>query len=260
VRAEKQPKAWATRQSLNRYSYVEDDPVNYADPTGMFLTALTLFLDRAGFPNYGQGWNEFTLLQGDVFFENGDLVRIGGGYLLEPDGYSPEAPTTPASARNRSFAPCDKVTPADLDYQSDGGQKHIEDRHMQTLDTGVVPLNGPSQYVFDQSPDPSTGKAPTHADNFSLIADINAYTFENGTVSQNRRNFNYVFVATLPPEFPSIRPQAGPSPVRPFIGLDYPGKWVPGTPRYFPTNVNTLVVGPDCKTVQTSHPGKPRGQ
>jgi len=142
----------------------------------------------------------------------------------------------------------------------DGGQKHIEDRHMQTLDTGVVPLNGPSQYVFDQSPDPSTGKAPTHADNFSLIADINAYTFENGTVSQNRRNFNYVFVATLPPEFPSIRPQAGPSPVRPFIGLDYPGKWVPGTPRYFPTNVNTLVVGPDCKTVQTSHPGKPRGQ
>jgi hypothetical protein len=37
-------------QSLNRYSYVANDPINYQDASGQFLTALTLFLDRAGFP------------------------------------------------------------------------------------------------------------------------------------------------------------------------------------------------------------------
>ncbi len=74
-------------QSLNRYSYVANDPINYHDPSGQFLTALTLFLDRMGFPNAWGNFDEFALFEGELVNRRGDLVQIGGGYLLEPDGY-----------------------------------------------------------------------------------------------------------------------------------------------------------------------------
>jgi RHS repeat-associated protein len=69
-------------QTLNRYSYVANDPINYHDPNGQFLTALTLFLDRAGFPNAWANFNELTLLDGDHFYQDGELMRLGGKYLL----------------------------------------------------------------------------------------------------------------------------------------------------------------------------------
>ena len=123
---------------------------------------------------------------------------------------------------------------------------------MKFLDTGIIPLNGPSQYNFDPP--------GTFAQNWALIQAIDVYTFDNGTVSQSRTNRNFVFVTVVPPQFPILGTGQGPLPIRPYIGLDYPVNWVPRTPRYFPTNINTLVLGPDCKTVVTSHPGLPRGQ
>ncbi len=50
-------------QSLNRYSYVANDPINYHDPSGQFLTALTLFLDRWDFPQFGENWDEFHFME-----------------------------------------------------------------------------------------------------------------------------------------------------------------------------------------------------
>lgn len=219
----------ANPQSWNRYAYVVGNPLELVDPLGLddCLDGSTADLCVDG----GSG-PPVDLL--DVMYAPGGALGGGGG--------------TPGSS-NKPFSPCSTVSAGQLDYQADKGRQHIEDLHMSFVNTGVLPLaNRKSQYSFDP---------PGSRDqNFALVAAINAYTFDNGTVSQSRTNRNFVFVAVLPPQplFPMV-PASGP---RPAIGLE--ASQVFSLPLYFPTNVNTLVTSSDCKTVQTSHPGYPTGQ
>jgi RHS repeat-associated protein len=54
-------------QGLNRYSYVANDPVNAADPSGMFVLGIDRFLSGwGGFGSngsFGAGWDEFYFLE-----------------------------------------------------------------------------------------------------------------------------------------------------------------------------------------------------
>jgi RHS repeat-associated protein len=60
--------AVANPQSLNRYAYVQNDPVNLSDPSGAFVAPQIYSLMRLlGTPNFGSLFDEFDLLQIPVY-------------------------------------------------------------------------------------------------------------------------------------------------------------------------------------------------
>ncbi len=69
----------ANPQSLNGYSYVANDPVNSADPSGMFVVGIDRFLSGwGGFGNngfFGENWSEFDVMGIPVY----GLVVHGSG-------------------------------------------------------------------------------------------------------------------------------------------------------------------------------------
>jgi RHS repeat-associated protein len=99
----------ANPQSLNRYAYTLNDPVNLTDPSGLFIAPQEMGLRNAGWLNYdpfGGGWNEFdllnssTVLEGvwinwhikinpgfdgpDAWFVIDSIERVYGGLLMDP--------------------------------------------------------------------------------------------------------------------------------------------------------------------------------
>ena len=54
-------------QSLNHYSYTENDPVNAADPSGMVTVPLVYLSGGFGGGGFDDLWNEFDLLQLSVY-------------------------------------------------------------------------------------------------------------------------------------------------------------------------------------------------
>lgn len=237
-------------QTLNLYSYVYNNPATGLDIAGHAATMSPVAIHQLNNIMVGVGFDPIISLNttGELGLGPNTLPHGGdpiskGSYTVT--GYSEDGGTVYVSStpQNRPFPPCSNLTASDLDYTSDGGKQHIEDRHMQFLKTGVLPSMGPSQYIF-QTAIPGA----TLDDYFQLVETINAYTFENGTVSQSKGNHNFVFVAALLPQ--SVSPYL----VRAFIGRP----WDRDTQTYLsPTVINTLVVSPDCKTVQTSHVGEP---
>jgi RHS repeat-associated protein len=53
-------------QSLNRYSYAGNDPINSSDPSGRFVVGIDRFLSGSNFGNngfFGENWDEFFFLE-----------------------------------------------------------------------------------------------------------------------------------------------------------------------------------------------------
>ncbi len=51
-------------QSMNRYAYVRNDPVNLSDPSGMFIAPqLWYIMQQHGVGMFGSLWNEFDMLE-----------------------------------------------------------------------------------------------------------------------------------------------------------------------------------------------------
>ncbi len=127
-----------------------------------------------------------------------------------------------------------------LNYNAGGdtGWNHIVDRHIdQTID-----YVGKS--VYGRSPITT----PTLGIRKARVEAINNLTFNNGglTVQTDSRGRNtYVYVYGLEKDFKLIKLFA--------VGID---NETPGHQGQY-TNLNTLVVGDNCDTVITSHPGLP---
>jgi hypothetical protein len=149
--------------------------------------------------------------------------------------------------------PCQHVNPADLDYSQKrqyGGKKgvtetaeeHIIRRHgsgpISTLKPGEQgPVVSATSYYI--SSPPTSGKQMFD----DYIKYLNNATFNRPTEVRKLANGDYLFVK----DFPPIK-------VLPFV---------PATARYIGwdratfdrTSRNNLIVGSDCKAVQTSYPG-----
>jgi hypothetical protein len=144
--------------------------------------------------------------------------------------------------------PCRGVSASDLDYSQrrrygrgqralvQTAEEHIRMRHLN-------PSSGASQYTTDP---------PVSQDVlFQQVRGYNAATFTTPDMRRplqdSRGNITgYVFVKTFPPIVPHpIYENSGAG----WIGIDVQ---TGGT-----TLTNTLFLGPDCRTVQTSHPGFP---
>lgn len=86
-------------QSLNRYSYVQNDPVNFVDPTGLepdFASLYAVFGSRvADLPGFGTNWGSFGDLAMIMYEERLDNYRSGGGFRTNEEISQPPNPTLP---------------------------------------------------------------------------------------------------------------------------------------------------------------------
>ena len=225
-------------QSWNRYSYVTNDPLDFVDPSGLFLCSSSFCPPPPPDPP-------------DVGGGGGGGGGIGGAWPCTgfvsfwhagcpPTQQPPKPPTNPLDA-------CKGVTPDQLDYKSADGQTHIEDRHMAYMKGQSIPIddlgNGryraAGQYLF--SP------AGTDVQNFALVTQINAITFSSSAPTMSRGNI--VFTATLGPQPTVDLPYQ-----RKYIGLGGRESGSATMPRFEVSNTNVLVLRRDCKTVITSYP------
>jgi len=135
--------------------------------------------------------------------------------------------------------PCGGFSASDLDYSKN--KQHIIDDHLAWFQLKPAPSMTSSQYMFE-------GVIKSVSQAWTLIVAFNANSFENPeTISQVGNA--YRFTSLYPPHPPAA-----------YTGFER--KKIPilfGIPFYNTsrTMYNTVVVNTDCKTVETSYPGKP---
>jgi len=110
-------------QSMNRFSYVQNDPINAADPSGLVRTPWGFAFSEVGF---GSSWNEFDLLTGafvlqgvsvnwhiainpeltaedtSAWFVIDSIEPVYGGLLMDPGGPGGGAQARIDRARNQA--------------------------------------------------------------------------------------------------------------------------------------------------------------
>jgi hypothetical protein len=244
----------ANPQSLNRYIYSLNDPVNRLDPLGLeswesdaSFHGPGVILD--GTPMEGQLANiairmwqigAANLLLSGAWKAKDGSWQVGEKSLSEAND---QLRLLPISFQ-RVFNPCAGNLSKFLVYNkprkymgvTETAEKHIKERHASGphLDSHGTETN--SYYITD--PMLSTNNMFEHAKM------LNAFTFEYPDDVIIQGNGNYAFIKTFPPvPHPLKNKVAG------WIGFD--------VKRFNYTLTNTLIVQDDCVTVVTSFSGTP---
>ncbi|MEK6289585.1 MAG: RHS repeat-associated core domain-containing protein, partial [Acidobacteriota bacterium] len=255
-------------QSLNRYAYSGNDPINLIDPSGLASETVWrlyrgTFLGAGGFspgagmmpdaetwgyrlgslPGFGTVWGSMSELEEwryDV------LVQTGWKYdPAFPENFrsndDEEAPETVGPTD-----PCSGVSFGALDYSkvskyykgkkgvAESGKDHIMRNHIDAV---------PNKSRYET--DPPQG----HDAMFLQVMFYNLITFVLGTRSDTFNKKNELVGITFTFHFPAI-------PVHPVYKTKGQG-WI-GRDLYGNTTLqNNLHLDADCKTVRNSYPGRP---
>jgi len=215
-------------QSFNRYSYVQNQPTNFVDPTGLVLPGtpereiswleLCWILGYCGNPGSSQTPEEFP---------NGGSGNPSGG------NPGPDPPAGDPCAGKKGRLDYDSARPRDRNGQTTA-RGHITYNHIRKdVETGK------SKYLMPSFASDSAA--------FVAVTGLNQATFQLAT-GYRQRNGNIAYSYAVPATSRALFPVS----VQVTIGTDASN----GNQH---TNVNTFIVKDDCKTVVTSFPGLPRG-
>jgi RHS repeat-associated protein len=241
----------ADPQSLNRFSYTHNDPINLVDPSGAFVAPqLYLMMRTAGATSVGSLWNEFTLTE-NFTSETGEVSHsIGGGPSSDPTDtlYISGFSMLNFIAGGGQTNPCaGKPAPGVFNYTVkpttpylDGSKNAVQHIMLQHLNPLMV---NKSQYVVPEFQGAGyLGKVGE----FQAVIALNAVTFQNPdkTVTTTSNGNYYVYEHTF-----SAGEVVGYWPFKFVIGGSIGDLRRGGGP----TLTNRLLIGKDCFTVRTSH-------
>jgi YD repeat-containing protein len=186
-----------------------------------------------------------------IAWESISLTGFGGRFGFQQGGAKGGVtlgqPQSSGNSTTGAIDPCANIKASDLDYS----QEHFTERHILDTDPQFA---GRSKYRFNMdigsriATEPDPGKKLQIAR--KAVMDYDAATFKIGGRYQANDQSNIVFVLGFP---------WGTIPggdIEWLIGEI--GKGLPHAGEL--TNVNTLVLKPDCRTVITSYPGLPNGR
>jgi RHS repeat-associated protein len=222
-------------QSFNRYAYVGNDPVNLVDPSGLD-DIIRIHVRGLPWPGGGGG---------------------GGGGRTDPETgiiddprtkcYGPTCGGGGAAPQPPTPDPCEGKK-GNLDHYAGGntGIPHISPRHIsQSPEFAPGGIDEKSYYTFGTFF--TNGAASrTTSQREQIVMNLNQEAFMYGGAIRQGNRTAYVYA-------PFVSATAGANGVEGFVvGQDK-------SRNYYFTNVRTVVVGGDCRTVITSFPGLPGG-
>jgi RHS repeat-associated protein len=214
-------------QSFNRYSYVQSDPTNAVDPSGRMCSYNPLWESPSEqWVNCWESWEGSW-----VGYDPPDKP------IHEPGGDPPPPPAPDPCAGKKGSLDYDKRRDTADPNGNWTPRDHITYNHIRN-----DVEQGKSKYTNSLTP----SFAPNSAI-FTAVTALNQATFQLAT-GYRQYNGNIAYLYAVPATSRALFPVS----LQATVGTDSSN----GNQH---TNVNTLIVKDDCKTVVTSFPGLPGG-
>jgi len=172
-------------------------------------------------------------------------------FLLSVEPVEPDQPQKPAGGRPSGNAspnpidPCNGKTADNLNYTARNGLAHITERHIDT----TLASKTKSKYIMNSVALTTASSRGQALSSFqTMVKSYNASTFVSGNRSTDPHTGYIVFSYGFPPQSaPGVSAELLTGAIG-SVDRRHPGQL---------TNVNTLILAPNCTDVITSFPGTP---